>query len=430
MALIPSSRYPAQVDTGDGAYPQGKARSSGSYNDGTGTPLNKDWINDLWGFLQSLLQEASITPSGDPDEVGASQYLEAVQAVSGQVASPLVQAASKVTIERTLLRLHRLDVTVDDTAESLGAISTGILGDPSKPTLVVKVDSTGVVLAYDDGVVDQGGVIPSVTSLVADAASDGSRIVAMGVGGQRGAYTDNDGGSWTAVANGVAGAVQFIVRDGIGGNFICGGSGTGSVYRSPNASTTWTSTPSEFSQPFGLAALTNGTLVILGNSGAQPRFSVSNDAGASFSVAGTTPPPNATDADEPGDLRGCQFELVHGFGTKAYHIMRCDSGARIRTNTSTTGLTWTAGAILTAPIGAAFASRPRLLIDQDQALGLFVIVAPLDNGTTALYASRDFVTWTGPAAVKSLATAAWALAGGRLFCTRDGSIYASDSARY
>ena len=61
---------------------------------------------------------------------------------------------------------------------------------------------------------------------------------------------------------------------------------------------------------------------------------------------------------------------------------------------------------------------------------MFVIVAPLNNGTTALYASKDFVSWTGPAAVKSLATPAWALAGGRLFCTRDGAIYASDSARY
>lgn len=333
-----------------------------------------------------------------------------------------------VAVERALLRLHKLDVTVDDTAESLAAVSTGTLGDPTKATLVIKVDSTGVVLAYDDETVDQGGVIASVTSLVADAASSGPRHVAIGVGGQRAAYTDNDGGSWSAAAAGIGGAVTFIIRDGIGSQFICGGPGTGSVYLSPNASTNWTSTASQFSQPLGIAALTNGDLIILGNSGSEPRFSVSTDAGVSFSTAGTTPPANAADADEPGDLRGCQFVLANSRGTKAYHVMRCNSGARLRTNTSEDGLTWTAGAVLTAPTGAAFDSRPRLLIDQ--VLGLFVIVAPLDNGTTALYSSRDFVAWTGPAAVKNLATAAWALAGGRLFCTRDGAIYASDSARY
>lgn len=80
MALIPSSRYPSQVDA-DGAYPLGKARNSGSYQDGTGTPLERDWVNDLWGFQQALLAAAEITPSGTPDQVGASQYLESLEAV-------------------------------------------------------------------------------------------------------------------------------------------------------------------------------------------------------------------------------------------------------------------------------------------------------------------------------------------------------------
>lgn len=348
-----------------------------------------------------------------------------------------VARSSNVVLERALLRFQALDVTVDDTAESLGAITTGFGGDPTKPTLVVKVDSTGVVLAHDDSVIDQGGPLASITSLVADcAASTAGRAVAIGVGGQRNAYTDNDGGTWNAGGNGVAGAVQFIVYDGLGDQFLCGGSGTGSVYRSPDASTNWTSAASQFSQPFGLAVLglgaSSGDVVCLGNSGSEPRFSVSTDAGASFSTAGTTPPANAADADEPGDLRGCQTVLRDDLGSSVYHIMRCNSGARIRTNTSQDGLTWTAGTVLESSVlfasGDTFASRPRLLIDQ--VLGLFVIVAPLAGGKTALFASRDFVSWTGPAAVKSLATAAWALAGGRLFHTRDGAIYASDSARY
>lgn len=392
-------------------------------------------MSSNYSGVDSFLDTLSLMTDGDsPSAVLFRLPLERL--LDNDVHLEARVAAREEDSVRALLRMHKLDITVDDTAESMGAISTGFLGDPSAPTLVVKVDSTGVVLAHDDSEVDQGGPLASITSLVADCASDGARHVAIGVGGQRAAYTDNDGGSWSAAANGIGGAVEFLIYDGIGAQFICGGSGTGSIYRSPDASTVWTSTASQFSAPLGLAALTNGTLVILGDnsggSGNEPRFSVSTNGGTSFSTAGTTPPANAADAAEPGDLRGCQIVLTPigaGRGAKAYHIMRCDSGARIRTNTSADGLAWTAGTTITPPTGNTFASRPRLLIDQT--LGLFVIVAPLtDEGVTAVYASRDFVTWTGPAAFKSLATPAWALAGGRLFRTRDGAIYASDSLRY
>jgi hypothetical protein len=46
--------------------------------DGTGTPWQEDLVNDWFGFFQSLLDEAGITPDESPDEVGASQYLEAL----------------------------------------------------------------------------------------------------------------------------------------------------------------------------------------------------------------------------------------------------------------------------------------------------------------------------------------------------------------
>lgn len=78
MAIIPSALYPAQVDA-DPAYPHGKARNAGSYQDGTGTPLEQKWLNDDWGFKQALLAAAAIAPSGTPDAVGASQYLDAIR---------------------------------------------------------------------------------------------------------------------------------------------------------------------------------------------------------------------------------------------------------------------------------------------------------------------------------------------------------------
>jgi hypothetical protein len=105
MALIPSTRYPAQIDTSDAGYPHGKARNAGSFQDGTGTPLEKDWLNDLFGFLQSLLDFASITPSGDPDEVGASQYLDAVDAVA---VSHSLENAVIYNVESTELRFTKI----------------------------------------------------------------------------------------------------------------------------------------------------------------------------------------------------------------------------------------------------------------------------------------------------------------------------------
>lgn len=79
MAIDPSARYPGQITTGDPGYPHGKGRNESSPGARDGTPCEIDWWNDLAGFHQSLLNAAGITPSGTPDEVGASQLLEAVQ---------------------------------------------------------------------------------------------------------------------------------------------------------------------------------------------------------------------------------------------------------------------------------------------------------------------------------------------------------------
>lgn len=88
MAIRPVIKYPGQVQPASGAYPHGKAQNVTVVGDGTGTPLEKDWVNDLWGFLQSLLSTASVTPSGIPDEVGASDYLTAMRGSIRSVLTP------------------------------------------------------------------------------------------------------------------------------------------------------------------------------------------------------------------------------------------------------------------------------------------------------------------------------------------------------
>lgn len=79
MAIRPADAYPGQVVTSDPEYPHGKARNVAYDGDPTGTPLHERWLNDVWGWCQALLDAASITPSGDPDRVGASDYLDALK---------------------------------------------------------------------------------------------------------------------------------------------------------------------------------------------------------------------------------------------------------------------------------------------------------------------------------------------------------------
>lgn len=85
MAINPLTRYFTQIDGSDPAgYPYGAARDDLTENDGTGTPLQEDWLNDWFGFQQAALVAAGITPSGTPDRVGASQLLQALSPVSVQ----------------------------------------------------------------------------------------------------------------------------------------------------------------------------------------------------------------------------------------------------------------------------------------------------------------------------------------------------------
>ncbi len=74
-----SARYPGQVGTADSGYPHGKAQNVTTEGDGTGTPLEQDLVNDIFGLQQSLLAEAGLTPTDTPDRVGACQQLDAIK---------------------------------------------------------------------------------------------------------------------------------------------------------------------------------------------------------------------------------------------------------------------------------------------------------------------------------------------------------------
>lgn len=107
MAIKPAIKYPGKTNPASPAYPLGAARDITTPGDGTGTPLQKDWVNDIWGFLQAVLAEGGVTASGSPDTAQVSQYLAGLKSHSARyyasrgllVANTSAQYANGQTIE-------------------------------------------------------------------------------------------------------------------------------------------------------------------------------------------------------------------------------------------------------------------------------------------------------------------------------------------
>lgn len=335
------------------------------------------------------------------------------------------------------LRFSVLDLqgnVLDDTADAMGA--SQLLNKPNTGIVLFKAGTNDVfyVPPDDPRAFSAGGDVPSITASVRDAANNGSRIVVIGTGGNLNAYSDNEGASFSAGAAGIGGAVQYLVYSptnaltGGGDKFICGGSGTGSIYKTTTPSVVWTSVASGFAAVQGLAVLGGSTVakgwaVVLGTAGGQAEFSFSADNGVSWTVGAR--PPNSALADETGSLAGAPS--VAGVGDYVYYVARSGSGARLRLARSIDATTWVETGTIERPFGAGavFSGAPRLMIDQN--MGLFVIAVPCAaaGGSIALYASRDFETWIGPAIVYAGDVGAFAVAGGRVMFTQSAGFVIS-----
>lgn len=81
MALQRDTKYPGRFTTATTAHPQGLFKNRTTSTSQDGSYLEKDWLNDWDGFFGSLLSKAGMTPDGNVDAVGASQYFTALQDV-------------------------------------------------------------------------------------------------------------------------------------------------------------------------------------------------------------------------------------------------------------------------------------------------------------------------------------------------------------
>lgn len=84
MAINPSTNgtMSGRITAADANYPYGSSKDETSPGAGDGTPYFKARADDIFGFQQSLLDEASIVPSGNADNKGTSQYKEAIRTIT------------------------------------------------------------------------------------------------------------------------------------------------------------------------------------------------------------------------------------------------------------------------------------------------------------------------------------------------------------
>ena len=149
MALNLITKYPGQVVAGDLFYPWGRPRNQAVDGDNTGTPLEEAWLQDLMGFLQSLLLESLQTPSGNADKLGASQYLDAVKYLTRHIVGTLIVNGGG-------------DFTGDIFADFFAATSNGSIlgnGDGSGRNVFTGTKFTGAVEATQQVTVNPRGIL-------------------------------------------------------------------------------------------------------------------------------------------------------------------------------------------------------------------------------------------------------------------------------
>jgi hypothetical protein len=369
MAIAPGTRYPAQTDAAAG-YPQGKARNAGSFQDGTGTPLEKDWVNDLWGFLQALLSNAGLAPSGAPDQVGASQYLAGVTFIAQQKADAAQAAATAAAIASAAATAATLASAAQALAEKRLALSNWSDQQQISASTVTSLSEVIWAPSFSLFLGNGGGtnrfcsspdafaftVSASASSSAVKQMADNGAGVAMAAGGNQLRRTI-DGLTWASATPGVASCDGMAWHASPGLFISCGSPGL--LITSPDG-VTWTARTSGVSDNLRAVASNGSIAVVVGDSG-RIITSTNGTTGWTSRTSGTVQ--NLTDVTWNGALF-------------------CACGGT---------------AVLTSPDGITWTTRvPGFLNTHQQAnaAGDLLCLTGVDiGGTSTLIVSRDGATW-------------------------------------
>lgn len=104
MAIKIYEQFAPFANPADGDYPQGSFKNDSIPGAEDGTPLDAVWANDYAGSDAELFARAGVVPSGQPDKLGASQRVDAINVLISTSTSDLraakfeqYQQASKVS---------------------------------------------------------------------------------------------------------------------------------------------------------------------------------------------------------------------------------------------------------------------------------------------------------------------------------------------
>ncbi len=165
MAKILSTLYPGKVDIDannlDGTF---KNRTSDALKDGT--PYEKGWSSDVWGFLAHILKKAVISPSGAEENQTNSQYYDALEGLVGrrnvefETSRDLIfNVVTSKNVQATFSRMSLLDsnfipkyldnqdITWD--IEAVGVLEAGT-SEKGSTNYGAWVDSAGVIKLVPD----------------------------------------------------------------------------------------------------------------------------------------------------------------------------------------------------------------------------------------------------------------------------------------
>jgi hypothetical protein len=154
MAISPTAKYPTKTTPVSTSYPYGGAQNVTTPGDNTGTPWEAELVNDILGFQQALLTEATIVPSGSAETALVSQYLDAVRAIA--------KASAGDTTARQTVLSSTLDASGDAGYLSITGAGTTLTIDATTDPLIATFangfDGTGNV---DDIAVQSSDIVIS-----------------------------------------------------------------------------------------------------------------------------------------------------------------------------------------------------------------------------------------------------------------------------
>ncbi len=331
--------------------------------------------------------------------------------------------AARQLLARAALQL----VPADNTLTSEAALAAASVGaSVAGSVLVLKSGASNVKQhTHTRGISTAVGTVASITSLVTDIAVEdisatSHRLMAIGTGGNRAAFSTDNGATWAAAGANLGFTPRFCTFMALSGDkwFVPHPTST-TISVSADDGGTWNARASNgLALCNGGVAPVSGAIVVCGETGAAPNdpaFTASSDGVTFAMTSGTVADP--TTYDDAGTMVGFNNQLVH--------VGRRNAGATMRVSLSSDGSTWTTAKDISPPANTTFVSKPRVLACRNT--GLYVIVAPNSVFGANLYASFDGgETWTEDNILGyATNTAAYALAGGVLWMTSTTLMFAS-----